>query len=243
MSAYESLASVYDKFTGDVNYTDFANFYEAAFQNRDKKVSRLLDLGCGTGTVTAILAQRGYSLIAVDSSPDMLCLAQEKLSALDLAQPPLLLCQSMTELALHGRVDAAISCLDAVNYLSPAEVPAAFQRLHRHLEPGGLFVFDVHSPARLRALDGLTFVDEDENHLCLWRADFDEDENALFYGLDLFTRRGKLWERRFEEHIEYSHTPGWLIEQLTAAGFSKIEIADKAPQAELGRLFILAENT
>ena len=243
MSAYESLALVYDKFTADINYTDFADFYETSFQKRGKSVRRLLDLGCGTGTVTTILAQRGYALIAADPSPDMLCLAQEKLSALDLVQPPLLLCQSMTELALHGRVDAAISCLDAVNYLSPAEVPAALQRLHRYLEPGGLFIFDIHSPARLRSLDGLTFVDEDENHLCLWRADFDEEENALFYGLDLFTRRGKLWERRFEEHIEYSHAPDWLLAQLTEAGFNKIEIADKAPQSELGRLFILAENT
>lgn len=243
MSAYESLASVYDKFTEDVNYADFADFYEAAFQKRGKTVNRLLDLGCGTGTVTAILARRGYSLIAADPSPDMLCLAQEKLSALDLAQPPLLLCQSMTELALHGRVDAAISCLDAVNYLSPAEVPAALQKLHQYLEPGGLFIFDIYSPARLRSLDGLTFVDEDENHLCLWRADFDEAENALFYGLDLFTRRGKLWERRFEEHIEYSHSPDWLFEQLTIAGFVNIETTDKGPQGEAGRLFVLAENT
>jgi SAM-dependent methyltransferase len=243
MCAYGPLAPVYDKFTGDVRYEDFADFYEARFKARGKTVRTLLDLGCGTGTLTALMAKRGYELIAVDASPDMLSLAREKLAALPDIIQPLFLCQSMAELDLYGTVDAAVSCLDAINYLPPAELPALFRLLHLFIEPDGLLIFDIHSPERLRALDGFTSVDEDENTLCLWRADFDEDEKALYYGVDIFTRRGRFWQRGFEEHIEYCHEPQALAELLSAAGFAKTEICTSGPQGETGRVFIIAENT
>ena len=243
MSAYGPLAPVYDKFTSDIRYEDFADFYESVFKTRDKDVKTLLDVGCGTGTLTALMAQRGYELVAADSSSDMLCIAQEKFSALGNVIPPLFLCQSMTELDLYGTVDAAVSCLDAVNYLEPSDLPELFRLLHLFIEPGGIFIFDINSPERLRSLDGYTSVDEDENSLCLWRADFDEDEKALYYGMDIFTRRGRFWQRSFEEHIEYCHEPSKLIELLLTTGFSNTELRTDGPQNELGRIFIIAENT
>ena len=243
MSAYGPLAPVYDKFTSDVRYEDFADFYENVFKSRGKAVKTLLDVGCGTGTLTALMAQRGYELVAADSSSDMLCIAQEKFSALNNVIPPLFLCQSMTELDLYGTVDAAVSCLDAVNYLEPADLPELFRLLHLFIEPSGILIFDINSPERLRSLDGYTSVDEDENSLCLWRADFDEDEKALYYGMDIFTRRGRFWQRSFEEHIEYCHDPSKLIELLLTTGFSNTELRTDGPQNELGRIFIIAENT
>lgn len=243
MSAYGPLAPVYDKFTSDIRYEDFADFYEKVFKAQDKSIKSLLDVGCGTGTLTAIMAQRGYEMVAADSSSDMLCIAQEKFSALPNVTPPLFLCQSMAELDLYGTVDATISCLDAVNYLEPSDLPELFRLLHLFIEPGGIFIFDINSPERLRSLDGFTSVDEDENSLCLWRADFDEEENALYYGIDIFTRRGRFWQRSFEEHVEYCHEPSALVELLVAAGFAKAEIRTDGPQNELGRIFIIAENT
>lgn len=243
MSAYGPLAPVYDKFTSDIRYEDFADFYEKVFKTREKTVKTLLDIGCGTGTLTVMLAQRGYEMVAADSSSDMLCIAQEKFSAVANVIPPLFLCQSMTELDLYGTVDAAVSCLDAVNYLEPENLPELFRLLHLFIEPGGIFIFDINSPERLRSLDGFTSVDEDENSLCLWRADFDEEEKALYYGMDIFTRRGRFWQRSFEEHVEYCHEPANLVELLVSAGFSNTEICVDGPQSELGRLFIIAENT
>ncbi len=243
MGAYGPLASVYDKFTSDIDYESFADFYESVFSERQKTVKTVLDVGCGTGTLTAIMAQRGYELVAADASSDMLCIAQEKFSELPDVIPPLFLCQSMTELDLYGTVDAAVSCLDAVNYLPPEDLPEFFRLLNLFIEPGGLFVFDINLPERLRALDGFTSVDEDENSLCLWRADFDEEENALYYGMDLFTRRGRFWQRSFEEHIEYVHEPEALKTLLGQAGFAKVEIRRNGPQNALGRAFIIAENT
>lgn len=243
VNAYGPLAPVYDKFTNDINYDAFVDFYESAFQRRSKSVHTILDVGCGTGTLTALLAKRGYELIAADASSDMLCIAQEKFAEMPDVMPPLFLCQSMTTLDLYGTVDAAVSCLDSVNYLPPKDLPELLRRLHLFIEPDGLFIFDINTPERLRLLDGTTSVDEDENSLCLWRADFDERENALCYGMDLFTRRGRFWQRACEEHIEYVHEPDAVRKKLEEAGFANIELCEDGPQAAFGRVFFVAENT
>ncbi|MDR1132445.1 MAG: class I SAM-dependent methyltransferase [Oscillospiraceae bacterium] len=243
MKPYGPLAPVYDRFTDDIPYEDFADFYEKIFSAHGKQVKTLLDIGCGTGTLTAALAKRGYELVAADASPDMLSIAREKSAKLAGIIQPLFLCQAMTELDLYGTVDAAVSCLDTVNYLPPEELPELFRRLRLFIEPDGILIFDINSPERLRALDGFTSVDEDENSLCLWRADFDEAAAALCYGIDIFTRRGKFWQRAFEEHIEYCHTPEALSVLLGTAGFTGVEIHTDGPQGALGRLFIIAENT
>ncbi len=242
MSPYSSLAPLYDELTTDVNYAQFADFYEKVFKDRGKQVKNLLDIGCGTGTLSCLMSQRGYEIIAADSSSDMLCIAQEKASEISDIVQPMFLCQSMTELDLYGTVDAAVSCLDAVNYLHPDDISAFFGLLHLFIEPGGIFIFDINTPQRLKSLDGYTSVDEDEDKLCLWRADFDEAENALFYGMDIFTRRGRLWQRSFEEHIEYAHDPKKLKSELEDSGFNNVELCQTGPQHELGRLFIIAEN-
>lgn len=242
--AYGPLAKIYDDLTNDVDYAAFVNFYEANFALRKKSVKTVLDLGCGTGTLTLLLAKRGFETVAVDASEDMLMVAQEKCCDLPLnCIRPLFLCQSMSEIDLYGTVDAAVSCLDAVNYIPGEEVADMLHLLHLFLEPDGILIFDLNSPDRLRSLDGFTSVDEDEDKLCLWRADFDEEQNALCYGMDIFTRRGKLWQRSCEEHIEYVHEPKQIIKQLEAAGFINIEIRKDGPQNELGRLFVIAENT
>lgn len=243
MSSYGPLAKIYDDFTYDVDYEQFADFYESCFKARGKTVKTLLDVGCGTGTLTLILAKRGYDMIAADASEDMLCVAQEKSLEIPGITRPMFLCQSMTELDLYGTVDAAISSLDAVNYLPPEDIPEFLDLLHLFIDPSGVFIFDINSPERLRSLDGSISVDEDEDKLCLWRADFDEEENALFYGMDIFTKRGRFWQRSSEEHAEYLHEPEKLRELLTKAGFTNIEICSDGPQSELGRLFIIADNT
>ena len=114
--------------------------------------------------MTAILTERGYELIAADGSPDMLAQAREKAAGLT-GEPPVFLNQDMTELNLYGTVDAAVCCLDSLNYLtSPKDVQKCFQRLHLFIAPGGVLVFDINSAAKLAALDGQVFLDEREEH-------------------------------------------------------------------------------
>lgn len=144
----------------------------------------LLDLCCGTGTLTWELARRGYEMIAVDQSPDMLMEAQSK--AVSDVTPPLFICQEAGELDLYGTVDAAVCSLDGMNYIPAEELPELFHRLHLFIRPEGLLIFDIRAPEFLRALDGDIFVDEKEDVLCLWRADFDEELSAIVYGMDIF---------------------------------------------------------
>jgi SAM-dependent methyltransferase len=224
-----------------VDHAAFADFYEETFARRGVSPKTLLDLGCGTGSLTALLSSRGYELIAADASPEMLSIAREKCAEISAKTAPLFLCQSMAQLDLYGTVDAAFSSLDSLNYVPPEELPEVFRRLNLFIEPGGLLIFDLLTPERLRALDGSVSVDEDETALCLWRADFDDEENALFYGVDVFTKRGRFWQRESEEHIEYAHAPETILSLLTDAGFSEIEQRTD-PNPDSGRVFVIAKN-
>ena len=241
MSAYGPLAQWYDGFTRDVPYPQFADFFEHALNREGKDHLALLDLCCGTGTLTWMLAERGHELIGVDVSPEMLSLASGKTA--DVAYRPLFLCQEAAELDLFGTVDGAYCSLDGMNYLPPEDLPELLHRLHLFIEPGGKFAFDFHSPEHLRGLDGGTFVDESDDVLCLWRGEFDEEENALYYGMDIFRREGKLWRREEEEHIEYAHSPEGLKALLEASGFTDVRLITDGPLSESGRLFMIAENT
>lgn len=244
MSAYVGLARWYDDLTEDVPYEQFADYYEQQFRRVGKKVTTLLDFACGTGTVTCLMAQRGYEMIAVDASTDMLMELMDKVYDLDVSEPPLVLCQDAASLDLNDVVDAAICTLDGMNYIPAEDLVELLRRLHLFIAPDGVFVFDINSPERFRSLDGKVFVDETEDVLCLWRADFDEDENAIIYGMDIFTRtEDDLWEREEEEHIEYAHDVQWLVTALEQAGFVNIRVDENGPQHEHGRLFITAENT
>ena len=242
MNAYDSLAPWYDRLTGDVPYQAFADFYETILHREGQDRLTLLDLCCGTGTLTLALARRGHELIGVDCSPEMLAVALDKTAGEDGIIRPVFLCQEAAELDLYGTVQGAYCCLDGMNYLPPEDLPELFRRLHLFIEPGGRFAFDFHAPEHLRALDGEVFVDESDDALCLWRGEFDEAENALFYGMDIFTREGALWRRSEEEHTEYAHSPETLRTLLERAGFREIRLITDGPMHGQGRLFIVAEN-
>ena len=243
MSVYGPLAPWYDALTGDVPYEAFADYYEALFARRGKDVRSVIDLACGTGSLSVLLARRGYEVIAVDRSADMLAEAMEKFSRLpESCTVPMLLCQDLAALDLYGTSDAAVCCLDGVNYLSREEAEAFFTRLRYFLEPGGLLIFDIHAPEHLRSLDGELFVDEQEDVLCLWRASLSEDDAALVYGMDVFERRDDLWDRQCEEHVEYIHQPEALKALLEKASYYNVEIRADGPLGDAGRLFVIAEN-
>lgn len=240
-AAYGPLAAWYDALTRDVDYAAFADYYETCFRAYGGEMHTILDFCCGTGTLTYLLAARGYELIATDGSADMLMQAQAKAAELPAGSvPPLLLCQEASQLDLYGTVDAAVCSLDGVDYLPPEELPAVLHRLRLFIRPGGLLIFDVRTPESFRALDGQMFVDETDDVLCLWRAEFDEAAAVMRYGMDLFARRGALWTRESEEHIEYAHTPELLCRLLAEAGFRDAQVRMDGPQAEAGRAFLVA---
>ncbi len=222
MSAYEALASSYDELTGDVPYEAVADFLESALRKLGRAPKRVLDLACGTGSLSVLLARRGYSVIGADISPEMLTEAMDK--ALELEENrPFFICQPMQALELAGPVELVVCCLDALNYLTePADCRETFRRVYDSLEPGGVFFFDVNTPEKLRAMDGQVFLDETGDSYCVWRAEF--SENVCWYGVDLFQRSGKLWKRSFEEHAEYAYDLDELTVWLQEAGFSSVRL-------------------
>ena len=239
MSAYGPLAAWYDVLTRDVDYADFADYYETCFRAAAGPIHTLLDLCCGTGTLTCLMAERGYELIAADASADMLMQAQEKAFSLpEGCVPPLLLCQPAEELDLYGTVDAAYCSLDGFDYLAPELLPEVLRRLHLFIRPGGLLIFDIRTPESFQSLDGEVFVDETEDVLCLWRAEL--SEGVMRFGMDLFERAGEVWTRESEEHIEYVHTPELLTKLLRDGGFTNVETHSDGPQGDRGRLFFTA---
>lgn len=240
MSCYNYLAPWYDSLTGDVPYGEFADFYESEFRRDGGEFKLLLDLCCGTGSLTWEMAARGYEMIAVDSSVDMLMQAQGK--TLPAETPPLFLCQDAARLDLYGTVDAAVCTLDGMNYIPPDALHEVFRRLHLFVRPGGLLIFDIRTPEFLRSLDDSVFVDETDDVLCLWRADYDEELAAIVYGMDIFSRRKSLWDREREEHIEYAHAPETLKALLEGAGFTDVQFRCDAPQGDAGRLFIVTKR-
>ncbi len=240
MNAYGPLAFWYDRLTLDIPYEAFVDFYEKEFSADGGEFKILLDLCCGTGTLTWLLAERGYEMIAADASPDMLMQAASK--ATEVPVPPLFLCQDASALDLYGTVDAAVCSLDGMNYIPESELPEVFHRLHLFVRPGGLLIFDIKTPEWFRSVDGSVSVDETEDMLCLWRAEFDTEENAICYGMDIFSKSGSLWRRDSEEHIEYAHSPERLAELLGIAGFENVRLCCDCPQSDGGRLFITAKR-
>ena len=239
MNAYETLAGAYDALTEDVAYEKRADFLEKLLHRGGRTPRTVLDLACGTGTLTWLLARRGYEMIGVDGSAEMLAQAQQKTSgAAEIA--PLFLHQSMPKLDLYGTVDAAVCCLDSINYLTrPADVRRTFARLHLFIAPGGMLVFDVNTPAKFAALDGQVFLDETDDTYCVWRTEV--SRGLCTYYIDLFRRSGRTWQRSLEIHEERCYTPAELTAWLTEAGFADIRIYGdlrrRAPREDEQRIY------
>ncbi len=193
----------------------------------------LLDLACGTGTLAREMTDRGYELIAVDASAEMLSEALDKFADFD-GVPPILLCQRMQELDLYGTVDAVYSSLDSFNYLTEVEARELLRRLALFMEIGGILIFDTFMPERYRALDGQTFVDESADALCLWRAEFDEQENRLVYGKDIFQRVGALWRRSRRSTRSMPTARAFGAARWPRPGFYGVEILRDGPQSDKG---------
>lgn len=241
MEQYGFLAACYDGFTEDVRYPRWADYLERHFAKSKRPISSVLDLACGTGSLSWILAERGYEVIGVDISPDMLAQAMEK-DAEGVEIAPIFLCQAMEKLDLYGTVDACICMLDSVNHVtSPQKLRKAFSRVHLFLEPGGLFLFDMLTPTRLARMEGGMFLDETEDAYCVWRTDFEKRRRICTYVMDLFLREGDVWTREQEIHEEYAYTPEEIKQYLEEAGFCQIkqhgDLSMRAPKEGEERIF------
>lgn len=246
MSAYSALADFYDSLTEDVDYPGLYAYLMWHFRRGGVRLRRVLDMACGTGSLSMLFAQRGIETIGMDLSADMLRHARGKSVGLGDNRPGFLQ-GSMANFSLAEPVDGLVCMLDSFNYLTdPADGVSAIECFYKALMPGGMLIFDVRPRRQLMAFDGQMFMDETEDVCCIWRTEFNPEENLCFYGMDIFVREGDCWRREQEEHYEYAYRLRWLRMQLASAGFTDIcfygdrTMAPPGPEDE--RVFITARR-
>ena len=225
MDAYTAFAQVYDLFMDNVPYEQWCVYITDILREHDITEGPILDLGCGTGELTRLLAGQGYDMTGVDCSPDML---QEALARRE-DEEILYLLQPMQELELDGCVRAVYSACDCINYiLEESELLETFRRVAACLEEGGLFLFDVNTDYKYRELLGdNTFAESRDEGAFIWENDYDDLSRVNEYDLTLFIPEGEgIFRRYTETHLQRNHPILVLTELLQRAGFTGVEIFD-----------------
>ena len=204
MESYTAFAYIYDKLI-DQDYEKWADYIEEIFKINGKDPKLVLDLGCGTGSITNILAKRGYDMIGVDLSPDMLNVAREK--AVDQELDVLYLCQDVREFELYGTVDAIICTLDVLNYIIDLkDLEHVFALVKNYLNPDGIFIFDINTEHKLKNILGNnTFINEENGIFYTWENEYVENISNQYLTFFAETEDG-LYERFDENHVQRAYT-------------------------------------
>ncbi|MCX7714767.1 MAG: methyltransferase domain-containing protein [Clostridia bacterium] len=227
MSNYSSFAYVYDKLM-DIDYNCWVDYIENLFSHYDKSPNLVVDLACGTGNFTVPLAERGYEMIGVDRSADMLSVAQEKAKRKKL--DVLFLNQSLAKLDLYGSADAFLCMIDGVNYmLSPMALYHLFCKIKNcFLEPGGMFIFDISTRYKLSEIIGNnTFIHSGRDIFYAWENIYHADKHISDMYLTFFEKMGKNYRRFEERHLQRAYSEKELVRLLKKAGFSSVDVYDE----------------
>ena len=199
MSGYGSFAYYYDRLTQNISYKQRAEYFDTLGKMHGGKKNILLDLACGTGSLSEEFSRMGYDVIAVDGSEEMLNEALDKKfdSGLNIQY----LCQDMTELDMFGTIDVTVCALDSLNHLPDLEaVRKTVERVALFCEPQGLFLFDINTPYKHRnVLGNNTFFYDLEDFYCIWQNTYCEEDNRVDMSLDFFERLENGDSKRYAE--------------------------------------------
>ena len=228
---YNSIARVYDKLNAEINYSKWADFIEACFDRyMDKKPEIVLDLACGTGSMTYALAGRGYDMIGVDGSEEMLSEAYNRGTVVG-ENHILYLLQDIRSFELYGTVQAVTCCLDSINYLvGDGDLEKCFSTVHNYLEPGGVFVFDMNTPYKFENVYGdNSYILEDKidgkNVYCGWQNFYDKESKICSFYLSLFEESDGVYSRSDEEQHERCYTFEEVKTALEKCGFDLLSLS------------------
>lgn len=263
MRTYRQFAAVYDRLMEDMPYSEWMSFARRSWDKYGVPKT-VVDLGCGTGNMTIPLARSGFSVFAIDISSEMLSVARSKwdepTSRGGYRDDPgtiRWLQQDMRDWDLPQPVDAVISFCDCLNYLTESQdVTATFHQTYAGLAPGGLFLFDVHSPRQLeRYAEEQPFVYDEKDVAYLWTCDYDPARKEIEHSLTFFIQEeptygngggGALYSRFEESHVQRAYDPEWIAGQLSEVGFELLHrCADftwDKPNEESERLFYVARK-
>lgn len=248
MEAYTSFAEVYDTFMDNVPYEKWAEYLAELLQEYDIEDGLVLDLGCGTGSLTEILATKGYDMIGADGSAEMLEIAMEKKA--QSGHDILYLLQDMREFELYGTVRAVVSVCDCVNYITDEkELEQVFRLVNNYLDPEGIFIFDFNTEYKYKEILGEQTIAEDrEDCSFIWDNYYYEDENMNEYELTLFIKEqdSNLYRKYQEMHYQKAYTLDAMRELIEWSGLEFVTAYDaytrKAPTETSERICVVARE-
>jgi len=247
MEAYTGFAAVYDMFMDNIPYEEWCGYLTGLLEEYGIRDGILLDLGCGTGSLTELLAARGYDMIGVDYSEEMLELAMEKRekSGRDI----LYLCQDMREFELYGTVRAVVSICDCMNYITePEDLVTVFKLVNNYLDPGGIFIFDLNTEYKYKEVMGdCTIAEDREDSSFIWDNQYEPEEKINIYDLSIFVKEeGDLYRKYQETHYQRAYSLEEITEALTEAGMELAAVYDAftkdAPKADSERIYVIARE-
>ena len=226
MAGYGDFAYYYDELIEVVDYDSLCDYVCSLLADNGIGKGILLDVACGTGTLSLALSGRGYEVIGVDASEEMLSEAQNKMY--EQGRNVLFLCQDMRELDLYGTVDACVCTLDGINHLlSEADVQKTLYRISLFMNKGGVFVFDVNTVHKhLNILADNTFVYDLDDIYCVWMNTLDEETLTVEMTLDIFERDDDAYYRISESFSERAYEEATLTRMLERAGFEVVNVLD-----------------
>ena len=228
MDSYTGFAKVYDLFMEDVPYKEWSRWIAEMLRAHGIEDGLVLDLACGTGVMTELLAEAGYDMIGIDQSEEMLerALDRKEQSGHDI----LYLCQDMREFELYGTVRAIVSVCDSMNYVLEEE---AFLEIltaaaENYLDYGGLFIFDFNTEYKYQMLLGeQTIAENREEGSFIWENSYDEEEKINEYELTLFIREDSGYYRKYEEvHYQRAYPLDTVKELVARSGLKLLQVCD-----------------
>ncbi len=243
---YKNFAYLYDALTDDIDYSEWADFVEKIFKRHKCSPKTILELGCGTGSFAIEMSKRGYEMICIDLSEDMLNCASQK--AREANQDILFLNQDMTAFELYGTVDVVVCLLDSLNYITQDnKLIKAFKLVKNYLNPDGLFIFDVNTPYKFEhILADNIFYQIDDDITYIWNNSYNTKTRKAKFDLTFFVREGELYRRFDESHIERAYYNDEIENFLGLSGLSFITNYDdlklKAPNSESNRIFYVSKK-
>ena len=227
MEAYGEFARVYDTFMDNVDYPAWAEYLQKQLEKYEIEEGLVLELGCGTGIMTEMLAQAGYDMIGVDNSGEMLAEAMEK--RVQSGHDILYLLQDMQEFELYGTVRAVVSVCDSMNYLTEEEdLAQVFKLVNNYLDPGGVFIFDMNTVYKYENLLGdRTIAENREESSFIWENCYDPESGINEYALALFLQREDgLYEKHQEFHYQRAYSLDKIKELIIESGMELLSVYD-----------------
>lgn len=245
------FAQVYDILMDHISYEEWADYITGILEKSGVKNGLVLELGCGTGNMTRRMADKGYDMIGLDTSEEMLSIARE--FGMEKEDKILYLCQDMREFELYGTVAAVICVCDSMNYmLTEEDLLKVFRLVSNYLDPGGLFIFDLDTPyAYEEVLGDTTFAMNREEGSFIWENTFYPEDMVNEVNLTLFVPQKSeggrlLYEKLEETHIRKAYPAETIRRLLEEAGLEWVaaydELSERKPREDSERIYIIAKE-